>query len=106
MDWQIERDANANITKDIQYCTLLEAESLAMNGLVRGYVAARITTAAGLQEAIGDICGGFVEERNAYFNFGYREMWNFAVYLWNPNNHRLESTWRQKARNHPSAWAG
>jgi hypothetical protein len=106
LDWQHERDTNANITKDIRYCTLLEAESLAMNGLVRGYVAARIATPAGLAEAIGNVCGGFVEERNSYFNFGYRELWNFAVYLWNPQTSRLEPVWREKARNHPSVGRG
>ncbi len=77
-----------------------------MNGLVRGYVAARIATAAGLAEAIKDICGGFVEERNTYFGFEHREMWNFAVYLWNPNTSRLEPVWREKARNHPSTGTG
>ncbi|HEY0105927.1 MAG TPA: GAF domain-containing protein [Rhizomicrobium sp.] len=106
LDWQIERDANARMTKDIRYGALLEAEILAMNGLVRGYAAERITSRGALSEAIGNVCGGFVEERNAYFNFEHGEMWNFAVYLWNDPIQRLEPLWREKARNHPSKGPG
>jgi hypothetical protein len=106
LDWQRERDANANISKDIEYCTLLEAETLGMAGLVRGYIASRVNSRKALADAIDDVCGGFVEERISFFGFGNRELWNFAVYLWNPQTSRLEPVWRERARNHPSEGAG
>jgi hypothetical protein len=43
-----------------------------------------------------------VDIRDQLFNFGANELWNFAVYLYNPDSDKLEVVWRKKHHNHPS----
>ena len=76
----------------------------------RRYVEKNFDDVEEIDNAISEILATIVNEREEIFEFSAKEWWNFAVYIYDPNEQLLKPIWREKHRNHPSegigrAWA-
>jgi hypothetical protein len=106
LNMEEETKKNHILSNDIRVTSLLREQILAWDALFSGFADRRIRGITELKEAVGIICDEIVENRNEYFAFGRKELWNFAFYLWDDNQQLLVPIWRNKHPKHPSTTIG
>ena len=70
------------------------------------YLEDRIRTKEQMRDAIKTIMELVATQRDALFNMGSNELWNFAVYFYSAPDDILTPVWRDRHPNHPSTDMG
>lgn len=86
----------------ILYLSVLQEIIFAWNIMLLRYHRDAQPSAGGLGDEIGKILSLIVFKREDLFGFRAGEFWNFAVYLFDPQENVLRPVWRDKHPSHPS----
>lgn len=99
-------DKNTALEDRIDLLALVQEQAIIWSVMVRGYIKRGTNTPDELDEAIREICGVIVENRDGFFHFKRNELWNFAVYLYDRERDTLVPVWRERHLLHPSVGPG
>lgn len=95
-----------SLETQIRYLALVHTSAISWRTMQRRYVEKNFDDVEEIDNAIREILAIIVNEREEIFEFTAKELWNFAVYIYNPSKHILKPIWREKHRNHPSEGIG
>lgn len=94
------------LERAVRHLANVEGLCTVWRAAVDQYTTKGLNTPAEAHEAIAVLCELLVNARDELYNFSGRELWNFAVYLYDVRQGELRPVWRAKHTSHPSVGFG